>query len=118
MGAIIPICILAIEDDDDRAFMAELYLNYRRLMYKEILRIVHNEWEAEDVFQTAIEKLIGKVKELRQKDRDHLVSYLIVTSRHVALNALRNGKNSRAIPMTTSAIIRIPPMTGGRSRRA
>ena len=88
----IPICILAIEDDDDRAFMAELYLNYRRLMYKEILRIVHNQWEAEDVFQTAIEKLIGKVKELRQKDRDHLVSYLIVTSRHVALNALRNGK--------------------------
>ena len=58
----IPICILAIEDDDDRAFMAKLYLNYRRLMYKEILRIVHNQWEAEDVFQTAIEKLIGKVK--------------------------------------------------------
>ena len=38
----IPYLILAIEDDDDRAFMTNLYMKYHLLLYKEILEITHN----------------------------------------------------------------------------
>ena len=31
----IPYCILVIEDDDDRAFMEQLFVDYHRLMYHE-----------------------------------------------------------------------------------
>lgn len=39
----IPICILAIEDEDDRAFMENLYMSYQRLMYSTIRNIVRDD---------------------------------------------------------------------------
>lgn len=94
----IPICILAIEDDDDREFMTKLYLDYRNLMYRESLRIVHNRWEADDIVQTAVEKLIDKIKLLRQKDRNRLLNYVLVTCRHIALNSIRDGRKFDTYP--------------------
>lgn len=38
----IPCCILIIEDENDRTFMAELYLQYNRLMYSVIYKIIHD----------------------------------------------------------------------------
>lgn len=32
----LPICILAIRDDDDRAYMTRLFVKYQRLMYRTI----------------------------------------------------------------------------------
>lgn len=86
----IPLCILVIENDDDREFMSMLFTKYNRLMYHEIYRILHDSWAAEDVMQTTIEKLIDKVTELRVKDRDHLVNYIISASRNHAKNYLRD----------------------------
>ena len=47
----IPYCILAIEDDSDRAFMTSLYNRYGRLIYHQIFRIVADTWAAEDLMQ-------------------------------------------------------------------
>lgn len=88
----IPLCILVIQDEDDRAFMTELYITYRRLMLHEIIKIVKDTWAAEDILQSSIENLIDKVKELRKKDRDHLVNYIISTSKNNALYYLRKKK--------------------------
>ena len=44
----IPYCILVIEDDDDRTFMEQLFVDYHRLMYHEIFKLVHDQWAAED----------------------------------------------------------------------
>ena len=54
----IPYCILIIEGENDRAFVAELYLQYNRLMYSEIYKIIHDPWATEDLVQTILEKLI------------------------------------------------------------
>lgn len=43
----IPYCILVIEDDDDRTFMEQLFVDYHRLMYHEIFKLVHDQWAAE-----------------------------------------------------------------------
>lgn len=45
----IPICILAIEDSDDREFMSQLFVQYQRLMYSTIFEILHDTWATEDV---------------------------------------------------------------------
>ena len=65
----IPFCILAIENDDDREFMAELFLRYQRLLYNEIYEILKNPWNTEDVLQATLVKLIDKISELRKNPR-------------------------------------------------
>ena len=45
----IPMIIMAIEDEDDRSFMANLYVDYQRL-----------------IFQSTLPKLIDKLADLRR----------------------------------------------------
>ena len=45
----IPPAILAIEDEDDRSFMENLYRSYYRLMYHEIFTVTSDPWLAEDI---------------------------------------------------------------------
>ena len=50
----LPICILAIRDDDDRAYMTRLFVKYQRLMYRTIYDILGDKWATEDVLQTTL----------------------------------------------------------------
>ena len=68
----IPFCILAIENDDDREFMAGLFLRYQRLLYNEIYEILNNPWNTEDILQATLVKLIDKIPELRKKEETKL----------------------------------------------
>ena len=61
----IPICILMMEDESDRAFMSDLFAQYQRMMVSEIRKIVKDQWTAEDLMQETLEMLIPQVKELR-----------------------------------------------------
>ena len=78
--------------------MTALYQNYQRLMMREVLRIVHNKWEAEDIFHTTIERLIDKLQELRQMDREHLVNYIIVACRYNSFWYLREKRRHVEFP--------------------
>ena len=49
----IPMIIMAIEDEDDRSFMANLYVDYQRLMYKVITSHTTDPWDADDIFQSS-----------------------------------------------------------------
>lgn len=51
----LPLMIMAIEDENDKAFMTWLYLQYRRLIYSEIRKVVGDGDEAEDLLQSAVE---------------------------------------------------------------
>lgn len=93
----IPYCILAIEDESDRAFMTELFLQYHRLMYQKIFQIVHNSWIAEDLMQATLESLIIKVQELRAKDRSHLVNYIITACRNRSMTYLREQQRHPSV---------------------
>lgn len=88
----IPYMILAIEDEDDREFMTWLYIQYRNLLYSEILKLVNDPWNAEDILQTVIEKLIDRVSLLKTLDRHGLVNYIITAAKHTAYNYCRDAK--------------------------
>ena len=57
----IPITILLIEDDSDRAFMEQLYLDYSKLMYAVAMSRLGNPLDAEDAVHEAILRLIDKI---------------------------------------------------------
>lgn len=88
----IPYCILVIEDDSDRAFMENLYLEYQRLIYSEVGKIVRNNWDTEDVFQNVLVNLISQIAKLRSLPRDELVRYIITTAKHTAYDYFRSRK--------------------------
>ena len=77
------------KDVDTDRFIANLYEQYSRLMYKEIYDILQNTWDTEDVMQNAVIKLIGAVETLRTLSRVKLVNYIITTSRNAAFDMLR-----------------------------
>lgn len=93
----IPVCILAIEDDSDRAFMENLFLQYNRLMYHEIFKITNNPDITDDILQSTLEKLIDKIPKLRTLDRNRLVNYIITASKNTALNFLRDQKSGQRV---------------------
>ena len=93
----IPFCILAIENDDDREFMAELFLRYQRLLYNEIYEILNNPWNTEDILRATLVKLIDKIPELRKKEETKLVSYMVVAARNNTYNFLRAQKKSAQV---------------------
>lgn len=87
----IPYAIMVIENEDDRNFMAVIYEKYNRLMYNEIYLILNNRWQVEDVMHATVVRLIDKISELREKDHDHLINYIIVACRNQAKNYLRDN---------------------------
>ena len=65
----IPLFILAIENDDDREFMTELYTQYQRLIYHTVRQITQDNWAIDDIVQETLINLIGKIPLLRNRDR-------------------------------------------------
>lgn len=92
----LPLVILAIEDENEKAFMTWLYLQYRRLIYSEVRKIVGNTDEVEDLLQSVVEKLIEKVSLLRGTEQSKLVNYIISTAKNTAYNSLR-GKEQEIL---------------------
>lgn len=88
----IPIFILAIEDDDDREFMTSLYMQYHNLMYKLIYDIVKNPWDTEDILQEVLVKLIDKISTLRSLEKQNRINYVAVACKNTAYNFFRDKK--------------------------
>lgn len=85
----LPICILAIRDDDDRAYMTRLFVKYQRLMYRTIYDILGDKWTTEDVLQTT----------LRRLEPEGLAGYIAAACRHTAYNAVRDSSRHPWLPL-------------------
>lgn len=55
----IPMILMAIEDDADRAFMINLYEQCHKAMYRQAYDILRDHGEAEDAVQDTLVKLIA-----------------------------------------------------------
>lgn len=91
----IPYCIAAIEDDHDRLFMEQLYYKYQRLMYSVIQRYTKDSWDADDIFQSTLPKLIDKLALLKTLKRSKLTNYIISTCKNTAFNYLEKKSNRK-----------------------
>jgi RNA polymerase sigma-70 factor, ECF subfamily len=81
-----PLVIARIDDNDDRAFMENVFLAYRRLMYRVALDYVTSSTEADDVINTACERLYKKIFTIRNLSSSALKPYVVSTTRNSALN--------------------------------
>lgn len=73
----LPICIMAIENESDRVFMTAVYTRYRWLMYDTVKQVVSDHWLAEDVSQATLVKLIDKIEKLKLLNETQRVNYIM-----------------------------------------
>ena len=89
----IPLVILAIEDEDDRNFIERLYFDYERLLFSETQKITKNLWDSQDVVQSVLVKIINdKIPLLRSLTERKHVNYLITACHNTAYNIMRQKK--------------------------
>ncbi len=91
--------ILAIRDDDDRAYMTRLFVKYQRLMYRTIHDILGDKWATEDVLQTTLLRLIDHLDTLRRLEPEGLAGYIAAACRHTAYNAVRDSSRHPWLPL-------------------
>lgn len=81
-----------LEDPDDQEFIRQVYQEYKRLLFSTARKYTSNLADQEDIVQTAIERLIGKVSELRAMNKYMLASYVRFTAKSVSIDFLRKQK--------------------------
>ena len=88
----IPLLLLVIEDDSDRAFMEKLYADHGRLMYHQARLICRNDADAQDTVSDALLALIKKISLLRDMPCNKLKAYTVITVKHLAIDRYRKLK--------------------------
>lgn len=86
---LIPLAILAIDNEDDRAFMTRIYLDYGRLMYSVAIEIVRDPHVAEDMVSSAIIEMIKDIDTLRKINSFRLRSYIASIVRNDSIDYIR-----------------------------
>lgn len=86
----IPLFILAIEDDADRAFMINLYEQCQKAMYYQALDILHDHGEAEDAVHDALIKLMDRISALRTLPKSQILPYAIASTKTTAIDCWRS----------------------------
>ena len=81
-----PVIISAIENDDDRSFIAQLYEQYYPIMKKKAYELTRDYSITDDLVNDAIIKLIKKIPTLRSLDCYKRTTYIVYTIRGVAIN--------------------------------
>lgn len=86
----IPIFILAIEDDADRIFMVNLYEQCRKAMYYQALDILHDHGEAEDTVHDVLVKLMDRIPMLKTLPKSQILPYAIASTKTTAIDRWRS----------------------------
>lgn len=86
---LLPLALLLIEDESDRAFMISVYEEHKKLMQKKARSMLKNDWDVHEVIGDSCIKLIAKVNVLRRLSSDSLRRYVVITVEHTAIDLIR-----------------------------
>ena len=89
-GAVLPMAVLLVRDDDDRAFLSETYLQYKALMYKIASDYFKPDVQAiEEVMSEAVERLCRYCEQIRAVPCNKRPAYLVRLVENVCRTRLR-----------------------------
>lgn len=89
-GIVLPLAILAIENDEDRQFVTDLYIQYKPLMYKVAYSFFRHDLPAlEDAVSSAVERICDNCEKIKAVACNKRASYLVIIVRNVCLNILQ-----------------------------
>lgn len=105
MGIIILAIILAIQDEETRSFVEQVYDNYSKQMYVIANDIVHNHYDAEDVVHDVIVRIIDKIEYFRvTNDEQELKKLIVIATRNIAINKYNSNKRRDKTFISTTQV--------------
>ncbi len=81
--------LMAIESEDDQAFLIDLYNEYCQLMCDKAESIVHNKQDAEDIVQDMLAYMIANLQKFRKINCCTLPFYLVMCIKRRCINHLK-----------------------------
>lgn len=82
--------IAALESDEDKTFMLNLYKDYYGLVRNTVYHITRDAEDAEDLVNDIFIRLIEKISLIRTLESCKLAAYVVYTSRSVAINFIKH----------------------------
>ena len=106
---VLPAVLLAIADEEEHSFLAEIYMRHHRLMRYTARRYLTQEADAEDAVSDALVALHGKLPRLRTLEEKALRAYIVTTVRNMALNLCiaRQRAEGRSVPDGEETLARV-----------
>lgn len=96
----IPI-ILAIENDDDRRVVTNLYEKYEKNLYIVACKYLVNLSSAEDCVHDVFCAIIEHLENFKTFDETHQIKYMCISCRNIAINKYNNKE--KHVSLTTEA---------------
>lgn len=88
----IHIFILAIENDEDRYFMIELYQNYKALLYFTAFKIMNDNFIVDEIVQEVIANLIDNIEKVKKIQHSVMPAYLVTCIKRVCYDYIKHKK--------------------------
>ena len=90
-----------VETDEDKRLVEFLYKEYRQLMFKTAVSILHNSELAEDAVHDAFLRVLKNLHKFRSYSCNENVSYLVIIVRGIALNMLKHRNKAEELDENT-----------------
>lgn len=90
--------LAAVDSTEDKSLIEFLYTEYKQIMYKTAVSILHNDEDAEDAVHDAFLRVIKNISKFHKYSCNENVSYLVIIVRGIALNMLAAKKNRKELP--------------------
>ena len=104
------IYLAAADSAEDRSLIEFLYTEYKQVMYKTAVSILHNNEDAEDAVHEAFLRVIKNISKFRKYSCNENVSYLVIIVRGIALNMpLKTTKQIFPMTYRQQRMLRKPP---------
>ena len=88
--------ILAIENEQDRAFVEWIYITYEKKMFAEAFDILKDQDDAKDCIHDVVEKIITALTTFKEaQDTGSIGGLVLVTCRNHALNLYKQKARMR-----------------------
>lgn len=81
---------MVIQNEDDEQYILNLYQEYSPIMRQAISDLLGNDSEIDDVVNEVFIKLLKKVEILRNLSLKQLITYLVYTGKHTAIDFLKH----------------------------
>ena len=101
----IPMALMAIENEEDSAFIRQLFLENQKAMFRTALKIVKDEHTARDMVSDAYLMMIVKIDALRKITSCKLSPYVISIVRNTSLMYLRKRRRENLWLVDDEAVL-------------
>ncbi|MEG0513315.1 MAG: sigma-70 family RNA polymerase sigma factor [Clostridia bacterium] len=110
--AVLPLAILLIENDEEREFLTEMYLQYKALMYKTAIDFFgKGDDEVEEAVSASVERMCKYCQTFHSVDCNKRAAYVVILVGNVCRDRLRKimlQRNTFDDGMNEEAVEQIP----------